>query len=102
MIHLWKCSECFSYREVDADGLILAMDFVCEVIEEPHNGGLLQRHGWAEARAYNGGPRQGYAVPVVQIGQAHATVIPQKTVQGTLETYTECYWENMKLEFLQM
>lgn len=87
---LWKGSWWFSYGEVDANGLILAMDFVCEVIEEPHNGGLLQRHGWAEARAYNGGPCQSDALPVMQIGQAHSAVIPQKTVQGTLEMYREC------------
>ena len=76
----------FPYREVDPDGLVLTMDFVREVVEEPHDGGLLQRHGWAEAGAHDGGPRQSDAIPVVQIGQAHSVVIPQETVQGTLKT----------------
>lgn len=70
----------FPYREVDTDGLILPMDFVGEIIEEAHDGGLLQGHGRAEARAHDGGPRQGDALPVVQVGQAHSTVVAQKAV----------------------
>lgn len=31
-----------SYRKVNANSLILTVDFVCKVIKEPHNGGLLQ------------------------------------------------------------
>lgn len=92
---------CCSYSEVNADCLILAMDFVCEVVEEPHNGGFLQRHGRAEARAYYSRPCQSDALPVMQVGQAHSAVIPKKTVQGTLETYKECFSENRKLEFLE-
>lgn len=72
--------QLFSYREVDANGLILPMDFVSEIIEEAHNGGLLQRHGWAEARAHNSRPRQSNALPVVQVSQAHSAVVPQKAV----------------------
>lgn len=63
------------------------MDFVSKIVKEPHNWGLLQRHGWAEARPYDGRPRQSNTLPIMQIGQAHAAVIPQKTVQGTLEKY---------------
>lgn len=69
------------------------MDFVCKVIKEPHNGGLLQGHGWTEARAHNSGPRQSNALPVMQIGQAHSAVITQKTVQGTLEKQRDIRWE---------
>lgn len=72
--------QLFSYREVDANGLILAMDFVSKIIEEAHNGGLLQRHGWTEARAHNSRPRQSNALPVMQVGQAHSAVVPQKAV----------------------
>lgn len=68
------------YREVDSDGLVLPVDFVGEVVEEAHDGGLLQRHGRAEAGAHDGGPRQGDAFPVVQVGQTHAAVVTQKAV----------------------
>lgn len=76
-----------THREVDPNGLILTMDFIRKVIKKSHNGGLLQRHGRTEARAYNGWPCQSNAFPVMQIGQTHSTVISQKTVQGTLEIH---------------
>ena len=78
-----------TYREVDADGLVLPVDLVCEVVKQADDGGLLQGHGGAEPRVHDGRPRQGDAVPVVQVGKAHATVVPQETVQGTLRTEAE-------------
>lgn len=80
----------FSYREVDTDGLVVAVDFVSQVIKESHNRGLLQRHGWAEARAHEGRPCHSNALPVMQICQAHSDGITQKAIQGTLQRNTEC------------
>lgn len=74
-----------SYSKVDANGLVLAVDLVSEVVKQADDGGLLQGHSWAESWADDGRPGQGDAVPVVQVGQAHPTVVPQETVQGTLE-----------------
>lgn len=34
--------QLFPYREVDTDGLVLPMDFVGEIVEEAHDGRLLQ------------------------------------------------------------
>ena len=82
--NLWSLSLLHAYREVDADGLVLPVDLVCQVVKQADDGGLLQGHGGAEPRVYDGRPRQGDAVPVVQVGEAHAAVVPQETVQGAL------------------
>jgi len=79
-------SRSLPYREVDADCLVLPVDLVGEVVEQADDGGLLQGHGAAEARAHDGRPRQRDAVPVVQVAQTHATVAAQQTVQGALWT----------------
>lgn len=92
-----KAKKCFSYREVNTDGFIVVLDFVSQVIEKSHNRGLLQRHGGAETRAHDGGPRHSNALPVMQICQAHSDGITQKAIQGTLKMNRE----SSSLGFLQ-
>lgn len=73
-----------AYSEVNANCLILAMDFICKVIKKPDNGGFLQGHGRTEAWAHYGWPCQSNAVPVMQVSQTNTSMIPQQTVQSTL------------------
>ncbi len=40
MYKMYKTGKA-AHCEIDADGLVLPVDFVCKVIEESDNGGLL-------------------------------------------------------------
>lgn len=87
-----KCENMrLSYAEVDANGLVLALDLVGEVVQEAYNGGLLQGHGLAEAGAHHSGPVHSHTVPVMQVGQAHAAVVAKQAVQCPLHTHTHAH-----------
>lgn len=90
-----------AYSEVNANCLVLAMDFICKVIKEPDNGGFLQGHGRIEAWAYYGWPCQSNAVPIMQVSQTNTSMIPQQTVQSTLQWHrNKCYYISTSFQFI--
>ena len=87
---VWVClvCACVTHRKVKAYRLVLPVDLVCDVIEEPSNGGLLQGHGRGETTAHQSRPHLPDTVPVSPTGQTHPPVHPQQTVQRALEKHS--------------
>lgn len=73
-----------AHREVDPNGVVLAMDPVSDVIKQSTNGGLLQGHGGRQAAAYKSRPHFPNTVPISHNGWTSTTMHTEQAVQGTL------------------
>lgn len=72
------------HGEEDPDGVVLPVDPVGDVVQQPSDGRLLQGHGGREAAAHQGGPHLAHTVPVPHTGQGQAAMHAQQAVQSPL------------------
>lgn len=86
-----------AYSEADPNGVVLAMDPVCDVVQQAPNGQLLQGHWGRQTTANQSGPHLPHTVPVPYTGHREATVCTQKAVESTL-VKTCMLWEHIKQE----
>lgn len=77
-------NERVAHSETDPSGVVLPVDPVSDVIEQPSNGGLLQGHSGRQAAADQSRPHFPNTVPVPRACQGDTTVYTQQAVECTL------------------
>lgn len=74
-----------AHGEIDPYGVVLAVDAVRDVVEQPADGWVLQGQGWGQATSDQSRPHLPDTVPVPCTGWIGTAEQTQQAVQSTLK-----------------